>query len=42
MGNYGYDIANRLTSVDSVTYTWDNNGNLLSDGVFTYTYRCNE
>jgi len=24
--------------VDSVTYTWDNNGNLLSDGVFTYTY----
>jgi RHS repeat-associated protein len=36
--NYGYDIANRLTSVDSVTYTWDNNGNLLSDGVFTYTY----
>ena len=36
--NYGYDIANRLTSVDGVTYTWDNNGNLLSDGVFTYTY----
>ena len=36
--NYGYDIANRLTSVDGATYTWDNNGNLLSDGVFTYTY----
>ena len=36
--NYVYDVANRLTSVDGVTYTWDNNGNLLSDGVFTYTY----
>ena len=35
---YGYDIANRLTSVDSQALTWDNNGNLLSDGVSTYTY----
>jgi YD repeat-containing protein len=35
---YAYDTANRLTSVDGVTYTWDNNGNLLSDGTFTYTY----
>ena len=24
--------------MDSVTYTWDNNGNLLNDGVNTYTY----
>jgi len=24
--------------VDGVTYTWDNNGNLLDDGVNTYTY----
>jgi RHS repeat-associated protein len=36
--SYVYDIANRLTSVNGVTYTWDNNGNLLSDGVNTYTY----
>ena len=35
---YAYDIANRLTSVDGVTYTWDANGNMLSDGVNTYTY----
>ncbi len=36
--NYVYDAANRLTSVDSVTYTWDNNGNLLNDGTNTYSY----
>ncbi len=36
--NYGYDNANRLTSANGVTYTWDNNGNLLSDGVNGYTY----
>jgi YD repeat-containing protein len=36
--NYLYDDANRLTSVNAVTYTWDNNGNLLNDGVNTYTY----
>jgi RHS repeat-associated protein len=36
--NYVYDDANRLTSVNSVTYTWDNNGNLLNDGVNAYTY----
>ena len=35
---YVYDIANRLTSVDGVSYIWDNNGNLLSDGTGTYTY----
>ncbi len=35
---YTYDIANRLTSVDGVAYTWDSNGNLLSDGVNAYTY----
>ncbi len=33
-----YDDANRLTSVDGVPYTYDNNGNLLDDGVNTYTY----
>ncbi len=32
------DDANRLTSVNGVTYIWDANGNLLSDGIKTYTY----
>jgi RHS repeat-associated protein len=32
------DIANRLIEVDGVEFTWDANGNLLSDGVSTYTY----
>jgi RHS repeat-associated protein len=35
---YIYDDANRLISVDGVPFTWDNNGNLLSDGQNTYTY----
>ena len=43
---YTYDEANRLVSVDgpstgsgqAVAYTYDANGNLLSDGVNTYTY----
>jgi RHS repeat-associated protein len=35
---YGYDTANRLTGIDGVSQTWDNNGNLLNDGVNTYTY----
>jgi RHS repeat-associated protein len=35
---YIYDAANRLSSVDGITYTWDANGNLLSDGVNTYAY----
>jgi len=36
--NYVYDNANRLSSVEGVSYTWDDNGNLLSDVVSTYTY----
>ena len=36
--DYAYDNANRLESVDNVTYTWDNNGNLLDDEVNGYTY----
>jgi YD repeat-containing protein len=36
--NYIYDAADRLTSVNGVPYTWDNNGNLLSNGVRTFTY----
>ncbi len=35
---YSYDDANRLTAVNGVAYTWDANGNLLSDGAATYTY----
>ena len=35
---YVYDDANRLTSLNAVNNTWDNNGNLLNDGVNTYTY----
>ena len=35
---YTYDNANRLATVNAVSYTWDDNGNLLSDGVSTYTY----
>jgi RHS repeat-associated protein len=35
---YTYDAANHMTSVDGVTYTWDANGNMLSDGANTYTY----
>ena len=38
MISYTYDNANRLTSVDGVPLSWDNSGNLLSDGVRTYTY----
>jgi len=40
--NYVYDIANRLASVDGVSYTWGNNGNLLSDEVDTYAYTNNK
>lgn len=36
--SYRYDAANRLIEVNGVPYTWDANGNLLSDGVNTYTY----
>jgi hypothetical protein len=35
---FPYDIANRLTAVGSVSYTWDANGNLLNDGTNTYAY----
>jgi RHS repeat-associated protein len=35
---YTYDDANRLTSANGVAYTWDANGNLLSDGVYSHTY----
>ncbi len=35
---YGYDDANRLTTANGVTYSSDDNGNLLNDGTQTYTY----
>jgi YD repeat-containing protein len=35
---YEYNDVNRMTSVDEVPYTWDNNGNLIDDGVNDYTY----
>ena len=35
---YTYDAANRLASVNGLTYTYDANGNLLADGTKTYTY----
>ncbi|MFN3491205.1 MAG: hypothetical protein ACK40V_03200 [Anaerolineales bacterium] len=38
VNSYQYDSANRLTSVNGVNYTFDDNGNLLSDGTNTYTY----
>ncbi len=33
-----YDIANRVTNVNGVTYTFDDNGNLVNDGVNHYDY----
>lgn len=33
-----YDAANRLTNAGAVSLSWDNNGNLLNDGVYAYTY----
>lgn len=36
--NYTYDDANRLIQMGDTSYNWDENGNLLRDGVNTYTY----
>jgi YD repeat-containing protein len=36
--SYTYDAANRLTNVGGVEYSWDDNGNLLYDGVRSYEY----
>ncbi|MBM3223077.1 MAG: hypothetical protein FJZ47_04645, partial [Candidatus Tectomicrobia bacterium] len=33
-----YDANNRLIKLDKVSYTYDDNGNMLSDGVNTYTW----
>ena len=37
-GSFGYDAADRLTSVNGTPHTYDNRGNLLSDGTWTYVY----
>ncbi len=37
--SYTYDDANRLVTADGVPYSWDDAGNLLSDGVYTYSLR---
>ncbi|MBX3038550.1 MAG: hypothetical protein KF758_16690 [Anaerolineales bacterium] len=36
--DYVYDDANRLIEMEEVEYTWDDNGNLLDDGVSEYAY----
>lgn len=36
--DYIYDSANRLADVNGIPYIWDANGNLLNDGINTYTY----
>ena len=36
--NYATNNMNQYTSVGGVAYTYDKNGNLLSDGTNTYTY----
>ncbi len=36
--SYSYDDADRLTQVSGQAYTWDDNGNLVSDGARTFTY----
>ncbi len=35
---YGYDDLNRLVYYNGVNYAWDDNGNLLNDGVNSYSY----
>jgi RHS repeat-associated protein len=35
---YIYDDANRLIDVDGVTFTWDDNGNLIQDDLRIYHY----
>jgi RHS repeat-associated protein len=37
-----YDANNRLTKLDGVSYTYDNNGNLLNDGVNTYIWNARD
>jgi RHS repeat-associated protein len=36
--DYVYDAANRLIQVETQAYSYDNNGNLLNDGQYSYSY----
>lgn len=36
--DYAYDAANRLTAVDGQALAYDANGNLVSNGAYTYVY----
>ena len=36
--NYSYDAADRLVEVDGSSFAWDDKGNLISDGEYTYEY----
>ncbi len=38
VATYTYDAANRLTQLNNQTHSYDDNGNLLNDGLFTYSY----
>ncbi|MFV2044155.1 MAG: RHS repeat-associated core domain-containing protein [Anaerolineales bacterium] len=35
---YAYDAADRLANVDGMAYSWDANGNLISDGQRSFAY----
>lgn len=35
---YTYDAADRLTNAGGIAFTWDDNGNLLNDGIYSYNY----
>jgi RHS repeat-associated protein len=37
-GSYTPNALNQYSAVDSTSYTYDGNGNLTSDGTFTYAY----
>jgi RHS repeat-associated protein len=36
--SYIYDVANRLSSVNGINYSWNDNGSLINDGLMNYTY----
>jgi len=36
--DYYYDSANRLYQAGGLDYTWDDDGNLLDDGLRSYAY----
>jgi RHS repeat-associated protein len=42
IGSATYDAANQLTTLNGVSYTYDNDGNLTSDGVTGYTWNARD